>query len=156
MKERPGTAQRVRTPKYWLCQKCGHRNAWRGTSRKCQNPACGSAAGRRLKRRPKHADALRLPFQHFARLSQEIHGGEYGACGVCGKLPKDTRNMDREHGHDPRESSYGKPRGIACPGHHGCNAKMARLTLEEARAIVAYLERVEAFYAREENHAGAQ
>jgi hypothetical protein len=130
--------------RYWLCPTCGHRNEWRGTSRKCQG--CGGTT-RRKKRVPAHARVLRdLVFEDFARLSQEIHGGEYGACGVCGRLPKDTRNMDREHGHDPSEVSFGRVRGLACPGNQGCNAVMARLTLARARQIVAYLERVEAFY----------
>lgn len=77
-----------------------------------------------------------------------IHGRDR-ECGVCGREPHDLRNMDRDHGHDRTESSYGKPRGLACPGDWGCNKLMSRLTLAKARQIVAYLERVEAFYAQE-------
>lgn len=54
--------------------------------------------------------------------------------------------MDRDHGHDKTEVTYGKPRGLACPGDWGCNKLMSRLTLEKARQIVAYLERAEAHY----------
>jgi hypothetical protein len=89
------------------------------------------------------------PFPQFAALSVEIHGGEYGACGCCRRAPKDERNMDRDHGHDRSEITFGKARGLACPGDYGCNRLMARLTLEKARQIVGYLERVENHYARE-------
>jgi hypothetical protein len=55
--------------------------------------------------------------------------------------------MDRDHDH-----LTGLPRGLACPGNQGCNALMpSQLTLERARLIVGYLERVEAYRAREEN-----
>ena len=41
----------------------------------------------------------------------------------------------------------GLPRGLACPGNQGCNALMpSQLTLERARLIVSYLERVENYY----------
>jgi hypothetical protein len=131
-------------PKYVKCQKCWARNDRIGGRRKCF--ACGAPLPKR--RVPKHAEVLRdTPFEQFARLSQEIHGGNLYDCGCCGRSPKDARNMDRDHGHDPRESSYGKARGLACPGDWGCNKLMSRLTLEKARQIVAYLERVEAHYA---------
>ena len=133
-------------PRYWICPRvsCGHRNEWRGTSRKCQG--CGGMT-RRKKRVPKHAEVIRdTPFPDFAALSVLIHGGNYGACAVCGKEPKDTRNMDRDHGHDRSEASYGRARGLACPGDWGCNKIMSRINLTRARQIVAYLERVEAYY----------
>lgn len=123
----------------WLCR-CGHRNDL--VHRKCRS--CGKA--RPKKRVPAHAVALRdVSYQEYARLNDVIHGAGEN-CGVCGKPPKDSRNLDRDHGHDRTENSYGKPRGLACPGDHGCNKVMARVSLERARLIVAYLERVQAYY----------
>ena len=136
--------------RYWTCP-CGTRNE--RVKQRCTNEDC-------RKRRPKahvppHARTLRDdPYEVFRALNDEIHGPAFGPewqadnCGVCGAAPKGTRNMDREHGHDRSELSYGKPRGLACPGDWGCNKVMSRLTLERARAIVAYLERVEAHYAK--------
>jgi hypothetical protein len=80
------------------------------------------------------------PYEVFERVNREIHGAEPDHCGVCGKPPSTARHMDRDHDH-----ITGLPRGLACPGNTGCNALMPRqLTLERARLIVAYLERVEA------------
>jgi hypothetical protein len=100
------------------------------------------------KRIPKHAVALRdHPYADYLLLNGVIHGA--GAeCACCGREPKDTRHMDRDHGHDKTEITYGKPRGLLCPGDWGCNRMMSRLTLERARAVVAYLERVEAYYSQ--------
>jgi hypothetical protein len=81
-----------------------------------------------------------------------IHGGDdynlsHGflikeTCGVCGRKPSETRRHDRDHDH-----RTGKPRGLAC---FRCNRELLRnTTLEEARLVVAYLERVENHYARE-------
>ncbi len=89
------------------------------------------------------------PYPHYLELNGRIHGA--GAeCACCGKEPKDNRNMDRDHGHDKTEITYGKPRGLLCPGDYGCNRLMAKISLVKARAIVAYLERVETFYAERE------
>jgi hypothetical protein len=108
----------------------------------------------RPKRRvPVHARTLRDDgYEVYREINAAIHGqafdGDWGPddCGVCGTAPKSTRHMDREHGHDRSEPTYGKPRGLACPGDWGCNALMSRLTLRQARLTVAYLERCEAFY----------
>jgi hypothetical protein len=94
-----------------------------------------------------HARTLRDdPYPVFERVNAELHGPSFGGewtadcCGVCGKPPSTARHMDRDHDH-----VTGLPRGLACPGNQGCNALMPRqLTLERARLIVAYLERVEA------------
>lgn len=52
------------------------------------------------------------------------------------------RRHDRDHDH-----RTGKARGICCVR---CNRELLRnSTLDEARAVVAYLERVEMFYAKE-------
>lgn len=127
--------------KYWLCP-CGQR-----LPRQRQKCECGQ---RRPKRRvPAHARTLRDdPYETYATVNGAIHavafGGEWdnSHCGVCGKTPASSRHMDRDHDH-----VSGNPRGLACPGNQGCNALMPRqLTLERARLIVAYLERVEAFY----------
>ena len=132
----------------WLCS-CGFRNerAWR----KCRNPNC--ARSKPKKRVPAHARTLRDDsFETYRDLNALIHGpampGEWSPedCGCCGKKPKDVRHMDRDHGHDRTENSYGRPRGLACPGDYGCNKVMAKISLERARLFVAYLERVENFY----------
>lgn len=129
-------------PSYWSCV-CGER--WPRTKQKC---SCGRK--RPKKRVPAHARTLRDdPYATYTKINMEIHGPAFGGewwpdhCGVCGKPPSTTRHMDRDHDH-----TTGNPRGLACPGNTGCNALMPRqMTLERARAIVGYLERVEAFYA---------
>jgi len=141
---------------YWTCRRCSYRNL--RAHLKCRGYVTRDGAqayctGRRPpKHVPKHAVALRdNSYAEFARLNDLIHGaGE--SCGVCGKEPHQLRHLDRDHGHNPAENSFGKPRGLACPGNQGCNALMPRqLTLERARAIVAYLERVEQYYAKEDS-----
>jgi hypothetical protein len=130
--------------RFWRCA-CGLRNSRRRTY--CES--CGKAGKPKL-RVPKHAVALRdNDYAAFVAVNEQIHGaGE--SCGVCGKEPHELRHLDRDHGHNDAENSFGKPRGLACPGNQGCNALMPRqLTLERARLIVAYLERVEAHYAKE-------
>lgn len=122
----------------WVCPRvgCGHRNEWRGSSRKCQG--CGQIT-RRKKRVPKHAEVLRdTPYEAVAALSVAIHGGEREACGVCGKPKGENRRHDRDHDH-----RTGLMRGLAC---FHCNRELLRnATLEQARAVVAYLERVETY-----------
>lgn len=136
--------------RYWSCP-CGTRNE--RIKQKCSNPEC---ARRRPKPRVlKHARTLRDDsYEAYEKLNGEIHGLAHGGewtpdcCGVCGKQPSTSRHMDRDHDH-----VTGKPRGLACPGNTGCNALMPRqLTLDRARAIVAYLERVQA---RDESEASA-
>ena len=124
---------------FWSCRKCGFRNK-RTASRKCQG--CGDLT--KPKRRvPKHAEVLRdTSYEKWEQLSYEIHGkaAELGACGVCGRQPGENRRCDRDHDH-----RTGRVRGLACVR---CNRELLRnSTLEEARAVVAYLERVESFYA---------
>ena len=129
-------------PRYWTCP-CGTRNE--RIKQKCAADGCD-------RRRPKkrvaaHARTLRDdPYMVYERVNAELHAGAHGGewdpddCGVCGKKPSTVRHMDRDHDH-----VTGKPRGLACPGNTGCNALMPRqLTLDRARAIVAYLERVAA------------
>jgi hypothetical protein len=134
-----GTAVR----RYWTCTRCHTR--WERTLQKCRTQGC---TGRRPKPRgPKHAATLRDDsYAVYHQVNLELHGsahdGEWDpdCCGVCGKPPSTTRHMDRDHDHHT-----GHPRGLACPGNQGCNALMPRqMTLERARLIVAYLERVEA------------
>ena len=123
--------------KYVTC-KCGHRNDRAGGRRKCVN--CGQPLPKR--RVVAHAVVLRdTPYQRFAALSVEIHGGDLDACGVCGRPMGENRRHDRDHDH-----RTGLARGLACVR---CNRELLRnSTLEEARLVVAYLERVEAHYAR--------
>ena len=121
---------------YWTCRRCGFRNLRAHV--KCRGVECASR--RPKKRVPKHAVVLRdNPYQVFEKLSQEVHGGEAGACGVCGKPGSATRRHDRDHDH-----RTGNARGLAC---FYCNRELLRhATLEQARAVVSYLERVEAYY----------
>jgi DNA-directed RNA polymerase subunit RPC12/RpoP len=130
---------KTKPAKRWVCVKCGARNELRGSSRKC--PACLSPVGRRPKRTPRHARIhARTSYERYADLSVTIHGGEPMTCGVCGAPPK-TKKLDRDHDH-----RTGNPRGLAC---FRCNHELLRnATLEQARAVVAYLERVEVFYAQ--------
>lgn len=127
-------------PRLWLC-KCGTRN-------ERIKQRCVSCRGPRPKKRvPKHARTLRDDsYEVYEKVNADLHGAAHGGewtpdcCGVCGKPPSSSRHMDRDHDH-----VTGKPRGLACPGNTGCNALMPRqLTLDRARAIVAYLERVAA------------
>lgn len=125
--------------RYWTCRKCGYRNE-RGWL-KCRLLGC---TGRRPPRKvPAHAATLRdNGYDFYRQVNEEIHGAGDN-CGVCGAPPKDTRNLQREHDH-----VTGKPRGLAC---WRCNRLMPKqFALKEARAIVAYLERVEAHYAAAE------
>lgn len=129
--------------RYWSCRRCKHRNE-RTSSRKCQG--CGELTKPKT-RVPKHAETLRdTTYEQYETLSYEIHGRftELGACGVCGRHRGESgRRHDRDHDH-----RTGLARGLACVR---CNRELLRnSTLEEARAVVAYLERVEAFYARAE------
>lgn len=120
--------------RYWTCRTCKHRNA-RTSSQRCQG--C-SKLTKPKPRVPKHAETLRdHTYADYAAINEAIHGaGE--TCGVCGTPPK-GRSLQREHDH-----ATGRPRGLAC---WRCNRLMPKqFTLVEARAIVAYLERVEAHY----------
>lgn len=124
----------------WTCRKCGHLNL-RTASRKCQG--CGELT--KPKRRvPKHAEVLRdTSYPDYALLSVLIHGGDKDACGVCGRPMGENRRHDRDHDH-----RTGKARGLACTR---CNRELLRnSTLAEARMVVEYLERVEAFYGERE------
>lgn len=119
-------------PSYWSCP-CGER--WPRTKQKC---SCGK---RRPKRRvPKHARTLRdQGWEHYNAVNAQIHGVTDGSCAVCGRPEHESMHHHREHDH-----VTGDPRGLAC---YQCNQLMPRLlTLERARLIVAYLERVEAYY----------
>ncbi len=129
--------------RYVMCPQCSFRNDRTGGRRLCA--VCKSALPKR--RVPKHARTLRDDsYATYELVNDELHSAAFNGewtpdcCGVCGKPPSTARHMDRDHDH-----VTGRPRGLACPGNSGCNALMPRqLTLERARLIVAYLERVEA------------
>ena len=130
--------------RYVHCPACGHRNDRAGGRRLCEQ--CRTPLPKR--RVPKHAASLRdLSYDVWAELSVEIHGGELHSCGVCGRaLPAESRKHDRDHDH-----RTGLPRGLACVR---CNRELLRnSTLDEARAVVRYLERYEAYYAKGETNA---
>lgn len=125
--------------KYWTCP-CGTRNE--RIKQRCANMSCRRK--RPARRMPKHARTLRDdPYAVYAQVNAAIHGVADEACGVCGKPRSQERRHDRDHDH-----VTGLPRGLACVY---CNKHMPRgLTLELARLIVAYLERVEGYYASRE------
>jgi len=89
---------------------------------------------------PAHATTLRDDsYAAYVSINEQIHGAG-DDCGVCGHPPTSTRRLDRDHDH-----RSGFPRGLA---HVRCNHELLRnATLEEARLVVAYLERVELYYA---------
>ena len=101
------------------------------------------------KRVPPHARTLRDDsYDVYVLMNARIHGYYDAECAVCGKPKPEQRRHDRDHDHRAGSPSYGKPRGLACTR---CNKELLRnSTLEEARAVVAYLERVEAYYRQEE------
>ena len=130
--------------KTWLCPRCSHRNEWRGTSRKCQG--CGKMT-RRKKRVPVHARTLRDDsYERYVEVNKAIHGAIVQSlgfsaqdCGCCGRHKPEHGKHQREHDH-----RSGLPRGLAC---YRCNHQLLRNhTLETARMIVAYFERVEEYY----------
>ena len=72
--------------------------------------------------------ALALSYDYY----EQLNGGRF--CGICGAT---HRKLYRDHEH----AGVGTPSGLLC---WPCNALLpVRMTLDTARAIVAYLERVE-------------
>ena len=125
---------------YWSCRKCGYRNL-RTVTRKCLG--CNEPTKPKT-RVPKHARTLRDDaYETYCDVARSIHGVRDESCCVCGKPRAQERRHDRDHDH-----TTGRPRGLACSY---CNRHMPRgLTLDLARLIVAYLERVENFYHQQE------
>ena len=123
--------------RYWSCP-CGTRNERIGGRKRCSS--CGRAAPK--PRVPKHAETLRDDsYELYLQVNRKAHGAD-DECAVCGRPRHEAMRHHRDHDH-----VTGKPRGLAC---FQCNSLMPRLlTLERARLVVAYLERVEAFYAKE-------
>jgi hypothetical protein len=129
--------------RYVTCPKCAHRNDRTGGRRKCEN----CAANLPKRRVPKHAETLRdQSYEEYRLLNETIHTLKRGSamssgddCGVCGRPKPEYRRHDRDHDH-----RTGHARGLACVR---CNRELLRnTTLEEARLVVAYLERVERHY----------
>jgi hypothetical protein len=116
---------------YWICRGCGYRNERAVV--KCRGEGCQRR--RPKKRIPKHAEVLRdMSYEAWELLSQQLHGGELGACGVCRKPKPEHGRHERDHDH-----RTGKPRGLAC---FVCNHHLLRLhTVETLRACLAYMER---------------
>lgn len=131
-------------PRYWTCAGCGYRNERAHV--KCRGESCNRT--RPKKRVPVHARVLRdVNYDTWEMLSVQIHGGDAGACALCKKPRPDTYRHERDHGHKKHEHAFGKARGVLCTY---CNKeRVGHLSLDEARAVVEYLERVERFYAGE-------
>ena len=147
--------------RYWTCSRCHNRNP--RTNLKCLTDGC---AGRRPKKRvARHARTLADDsYAVYERVAREAHGVSDESCCACEKPRKQERRHDRDHDH-----VTGLPRGLLCAGDTGCNVLLPKwVTAPVARAIAdaklaagepdalrwdllaAYLERVEAYYAREE------
>jgi hypothetical protein len=76
----------------------------------------------------------------YALYNSAIHGICDGSCAVCSRPEHESMHHHREHDH-----VTGNPRGLVC---FQCNRLMPRqLDLARARLVVAYLERVDAYYA---------
>lgn len=146
--------------RYWVCRACGFRNT-RDRTRHLRCAGCGEET--KPKRRvTRHALTLRDDgYAAYVQAARDIHGVTDESCCVCGKPRSQERRHDRDHDH-----LTGKPRGLACPGNAGCNVLMpayltpaAAWAISESHAdpkvcerfglIAAYLERVEAYRARE-------
>ena len=99
---------------------------------------------RRKKRVPPHARTLRDDsYLDYVMANSAIHGPfpsrDPESCGCCGRHKPEHGKHQREHDH-----RSGLPRGLAC---YRCNHQLLRNhTLETARMIVAYFERVEDYY----------
>lgn len=121
---------------YVSCPKCSTRNDRAGGRRKCSG--CGAALPKR--KVPKHARTLRDDdYRVYELVNMRAHGITDESCAVCGRPKHESMRHHRDHDH-----VSGKPRGLVC---FQCNRLMPRLlTLERARAITAYLERVERYY----------
>jgi hypothetical protein len=73
-------------------------------------------------------------------VNARIHGAGAGICGMHGGPPSGGGILYREHDH-----ATGEARGLAC---FRCNKViLGGRTLPELRLAVAYLERVELYYA---------
>lgn len=137
----------TRRRKSWLCTrkrdgvKCMTRNE--ALKQKCVT--CGAARPKRST--PKHMTALKV---HDYEFFVELNGGEH--CGICGRGPSPTRRLDRDHAHTIR--GLGEPRGLLCPTHNRWLPSW--MTLELARAMVAYLERHEVRMGRMEGEEAAR
>jgi hypothetical protein len=118
-----------RTKQPWRCR-CGFVNVW--NHRKCRD--CAKAKPKR--QLPKHQRQVRaLTPEQAAELSQLAHGGERGACAICGRA-RGSRSHDRDHDH--RTGTF---RGLLC---WHCNRELLRRhTRETLERCIAYLERAE-------------
>lgn len=124
---------------YVTCTQCSHRNDRIGGRRKCVK--CGAPFPKR--RIPRHARTLRDDsYERYVELNQAMHGeflSDPENCYVCDREKGENRRHDRDHDH-----RTGLPRGLACVR---CNRELLRnSTLDEARLVVAALERVEEWH----------
>src|SRR5215472_4656468 len=130
-------------PRTWRCRKCKHDNP-RTASRRCGG--CGEETKPKPRLTPRQRTKAAMDYDAFARLSQLIHGGELGACGMCRRMPREGE--DRFH--RETDAKTGAPQGIACAR---CNKETLRQnSLEALRQAVAYRERV----LRYQTEAGAE
>ena len=128
----------------WTC-----RCQWKNEPAKRTCAMCGKK--RPPKRKQPHMKALDNSYEAFREFNAEVHGPAFGPewqpddCGACGKKPKDlaVRKHDRDHGHRKNEHSYGKMRGLLCPGDSGCNMLLKGLTAERVQQLADYVGRAE-------------
>lgn len=106
----------------WTCRKCKESAIPR---RKQLCPECGWK--RPATKKPAHQLVLEFPYEMWV----EIYGEE---CGICGRPPGPTRNLDRDHDH-----RTGEPRGLLC---HRCNRALPDwITDEWLKKAYEYLNR---------------
>jgi len=113
----------------WTCPKCKTRYKTRNTLR------CARCGRKQPKKRVSaHMRALDLPYEEYVR----INGGDFCWIGrFLGEKCKGHRATGRFH--RDHDHGTGAPRGLLCFNHN--KRLLGGRTLEQARALVAYLER---------------
>jgi hypothetical protein len=126
----------------WLCR-CGHRNerVWL----KCRGDNCGRA--RPKNRRPAHAHALDIAYDHYVDLNAEVHGVDELTCALCGGPRRGDIRLDRDHAHH----DGGYARGLL---HSMCNKRLGEV--ERGNDGEAWLEAALEYCRRSRLHHEAQ
>lgn len=111
----------------WTCQRVVDGERCRTVMPRVKQLCVTCGGPRPAPRRPKHQLILELPYDAWAQ--------EFGdRCGICGRPPGPSRNLDRDHDH-----RTGEARGLLC---HRCNRALPDwMTQDWLRKAIAYLER---------------